>query len=286
MDFFHDVLNKAKEEGKIAPELLPWEAILSEPSDDAEPKIEELKPNGPSQRPPFPDELSMDVQRISENMRFLAKERGLQVIGMVSAGPNEGTSTLAAMISVTTAGRQNGIVAPDPSEGQNNSRAEPNSRNPKRGVVLIDAQLKHPVLHKMFGRSTKPGLVELLSDQNSLDTVLQSLLNLDLRLIAIGDKGKVAWIPSDTERLRPLLESLKAQFEFVFLDIPPLLHYAEGTALCKLCDGVILVVRAGETRWEVVEEAKRFLDKAGVNLLGAVLNRREFFIPEGVYRRL
>jgi hypothetical protein len=49
---------------------------------------------------------------------------------------------------------------------------------------------------------------------------------------------------------------------------------------------MILIVRAGDTCWEVIQEARRLLDRAGVNILGGVLNRREYFIPTWAYRNI
>ena len=80
--------------------------------------------------------------------------------------------------------------------------------------------------------------------------------------------------------------SLKNQFEFVFLDLPPYLHSTHSKLLTRLCDGVVLVVQAGRTRWQTVAETRRLLEKANIPILGGVLNRREFSIPELFYRML
>ncbi len=74
--------------------------------------------------------------------------------------------------------------------------------------------------------------------------------------------------PKHQAKLKYYLDVLKTKLEFVLLDIPPLLQYAEGITLSKLCDGLILVIEAGETRWEVVQQAKRLLERANVNLIG------------------
>ena len=73
---------------------------------------------------------------------------------------------------------------------------------------------------------------------------------------------------------------------FIFIDIPPLLEYAEGITLSKLCDGVVLNVKSGSTRWESVQEAKGLLEKANVNILGTILNRRKSYVPDWVSKYL
>ncbi len=120
----------------------------------------------------------------------------------------------------------------------------------------------------------------------SHEGVIKNTSNSDLKLLAAGEIGGEVLADVDPGKFKSFLDLVKTKFEFIFLDIPPLLHYAEGITLSKLCDGVILVVRAGQTRLEVVEEAKRALENAHVNVLGTILNRREFYIPERLYRLL
>jgi len=79
---------------------------------------------------------------------------------------------------------------------------------------------------------------------------------------------------------------LKRDDSFVVLDTPALLEAASAVRLCSLADGVILVVESEKTRWEVAEEAKERLQRANANVLGVVLNRRRFHIPEWLYQKL
>jgi Mrp family chromosome partitioning ATPase len=105
-------------------------------------------------------------------------------------------------------------------------------------------------------------------------------------LITAGQKRWNPLAPIDFEKFKSLLSYVKPHFAFVVLDIPPVLRFAEAIALSRQCEGLILVVRANQTRWEIVAEAKRLLEKSGVNILGAVLNRRKFYIPEKIYQKL
>jgi Mrp family chromosome partitioning ATPase len=130
------------------------------------------------------------------------------------------------------------------------------------------------------------GLGELLTDEILPPAAIKNISASDLKLITAGQKRWNPLAPIDFEKFKSLLSYVKPYFEFVILDIPPVLRFAEGIALSKQCDGLILVVRANQTRWEIVAEAKRLLEKSGVNILGAVLNRRKFYIPEKIYRRL
>ena len=280
MNLIQDVLKKAKEEGKIDSGMLPWDLSTTD-NLAREVSKKEAKIGPGSLALPFnvSDEYLNDILRVIENMQIVAKEKGVRVIGIAGALPNQGTSALAAIISFLTAAK--GIKHVDASSDGNTKSIENRS-----AVLLVDAQLRHPTLHNIFKVTHKPGLIEVLSDKCSQDGVIKNTSNSDLKLLAAGGMGGRVLADMDPGKFKSFLDLVKTEFEFIFLDIPPLLHYAEGITLSKLCDGVILIVRAGQTRLEVVEEAKRLLKKANVNLLGAILNRREFYIPGGLYNLL
>ncbi len=82
------------------------------------------------------------------------------------------------------------------------------------------------------------------------------------------------------------MEKLRRQFEYILIDAPPIIGHPETLALSKLTDGVLFVVKANQTRWEIIDQARDQLKEAGVKVLGVVLNERRFFIPGGIYRRI
>ena len=91
--------------------------------------------------------------------------------------------------------------------------------------------------------------------------------------------------PFDSQRLNVLLD-LKKEFDYLVFDFPPIHTYPDIPILASLMDGVILVVRAEKTRYEVVQDAKEQLDIAHANILGVVLNRKKQVIPDFLYKRL
>ncbi len=70
------------------------------------------------------------------------------------------------------------------------------------------------------------------------------------------------------------------------LDIPSILQYPEGSQIAALCDGVVFVIRAGQTSLDDIEDAKQKLDMMGVNIIGSILNRRRTFVSDQIYKRL
>jgi len=86
--------------------------------------------------------------------------------------------------------------------------------------------------------------------------------------------------------MRDLLDSLKEQFDLIIIDSAPAFSSADGVGISSSVDGVVLVMEAETTRWPVTEEAKGRIIRNGGNILGIVLNKRKYHIPEFIYRHL
>jgi Mrp family chromosome partitioning ATPase len=234
-------------------------------------------------------ESFFDLQNVVANLRMSAKAKRLKIIGMTSALPSEGTSTVAVSIAMLLAGQ---------------------STRRKPGTLLVDAQLRHPSLHKIFGLANEIGLLELLQKGASspalFKTAVKSLRSraaqlphgvstpaalanapaMALQVLTIGQGWQTPLAQINADKFRLFLRAAKPKFEFVLIDLPAVLSHADGVVLSKLCDGVVLVVQASQTRREAIAEAQRLLNNAKVNLLGAVLNRRKSFIPPWLYQTL
>src|SRR4029453_18701317 len=89
-----------------------------------------------------------------------------------------------------------------------------------------------------------------------------------------------------SDRLRSRIVELRSEFDYVLVDVPPINHYADATLLGQLADGVVLILEANSTRGETTRKDKESLEAASLRLLGAVLNKRTFPIPEFLYRLL
>ncbi|HNY90977.1 MAG TPA: CpsD/CapB family tyrosine-protein kinase [bacterium] len=156
----------------------------------------------------------------------------------------------------------------------------------KGGVLLVDANLYNPALHRFFGIEQDEGLAEIIEEKRDWRKLTRCLSQGDLHIITAGAaKGKPADIVG-SEELRELVKSWREEFRYVIIDAPAVLNYVDALSLSALSDGVILVVRAGQTRWEVAQNAKRKLSVAQANLLGVALNRQKITIPDGFYNRL
>jgi Mrp family chromosome partitioning ATPase len=89
-----------------------------------------------------------------------------------------------------------------------------------------------------------------------------------------------------SERIKARFAELRKEFEFVIIDAPPLTRYSDAIALGQLSDGLVLILEANSTRREAALAAAESLRSFGIKIIGAVLNKRTFPIPEKIYRRL
>jgi protein-tyrosine kinase len=143
-------------------------------------------------------------------------------------------------------------------------------RQPDRRVLLIDADLRASRLHVALGAPSTPGLTDYLRGEVDEYAIIQSGPDENLCFIPGGHQvsNPSELLPND--RMRHLLDVVTPMFDFVILDSPPATPVHDPSMLADLCDGVLLVVRAGVTEFEVAEKAvAEFREK---NLLGVVLN--------------
>jgi capsular exopolysaccharide synthesis family protein len=151
-------------------------------------------------------------------------------------------------------------------------------------TAIIDANTMHPDMHRRFG-TQNVGLGEYLSAGIPLEQALVNTTVPNLYVMPAG-RGMATLAGFSKDRLAAFIENVKKDFEYVLVDSPPLGPSPESTVLCEKVDAVILVVRHGATRREVVGKTKEVIERAGGKLLGIVLNRRKFPVPEFLYRRL
>ena len=154
-------------------------------------------------------------------------------------------------------------------------------RQADRRVLLIDADLRAPRLHVALGAPSSPGLSDYLRGAADEYAVVQNSVANNLCFIPCGSKVSN---PSElllSERMKILLECVTPAFDWVILDSPPALPVHDASSLADLCDGVLFVVRAGETDYELAKKgSSEFREK---NLLGVVLNLIENSETQGGY---
>lgn len=153
-------------------------------------------------------------------------------------------------------------------------------------VCVVDANLRTPSLHRYFGTENIGGLTDAIAQSQPVRDFARQMPGGHLWILTSGSQSSNPGAVLTSERFRSLLDELRAEFKFVVIDAPSVNLYADAILLGKLTDGVVLVVQANSTRRETARTAKESLESAKVKLLGAVLNKRTFPIPEALYRKI
>ncbi|MBD3275800.1 MAG: P-loop NTPase [Candidatus Marinimicrobia bacterium] len=189
-------------------------------------------------------------------------DRGLpNYIGVTSSHGGEGVSTVAVNLAKVLA----------------ISREEQ--------VLLADANYLKPAIHTEFQIAQAPGLGEAIWEDADLELVIRPTPKENLFVLPAGavNRGPFQF---DPRRFPAVYQALTAKFHHIVFDLPPA---GESSAVLKLAshlDGIILTVQAERVRYEVAKKTKERLKVAGANILGGVLNRRKYHIPEWLYRTL
>jgi protein-tyrosine kinase len=139
---------------------------------------------------------------------------------------------------------------------------------------------------KALGVSLSTGWEDIIGADKPIREALFQIGNSGLFVSQASSKGTVSSAFFDSPRVARLLEELKGEFDIVAIDSPSGTVSADGLALTPKVDGVVIVVEAEETRWQVAQSIKDRISKRGGKVLGVVLNKRRHYIPHWIYKRL
>jgi non-specific protein-tyrosine kinase len=192
--------------------------------------------------------VSESFRTLRTNLRFASVGEPLKTLLITSAEPGAGKTSIAANLGVVCA--QAGLQ-----------------------VVLIDADLRRPALHRPFDLRSSPGLTDLLvKDIHNVEDFLLSTGTRNLRLIGSGTSPFNPAELLGSQGMRELLAELSENADLVIVDTSPTLAVTDAAVLASEVDGVLLVVAARKTRQEAAQHALESLQRVGANVLGVVLN--------------
>jgi len=190
----------------------------------------------------------------------ICKEKGIKTILITSANDLEGKSVTSANLALSIG----------------------NAKENK--VLLVDLNLRKPSLHRFFELSTYKNLSEIL--RRRLADMFTGVGEENLNIITVGELPEdPARVPASAE-MKYFLKEAKSKFDLVLLDSSSLISYTDSTVLAQEVDAVVLVIKSGETRREVIERARQILNIPSEKLIGVVLNSVEYVIPEKLYNWL
>lgn len=183
------------------------------------------------------------------NIEFAEVDRAIRTMLVTSGASSEGKSTTTANLAVTMA--QTG-----------------------RRVVLVDMDLREPILHQIFKVQNGRGITTALLHPD--ESIGDYLLPTGVENLSLIPSGPLPSNPAEllgSRRMAELIANLKEHADLIIFDSSPILLLADATLLARHCDAALLVARAGKTRVESLARARDQLAQSGVRLLGVVLNR-------------
>lgn len=194
--------------------------------------------------------ISEAYRNLKTNVQFIKWDRTIQIIAVASTLPGEGKTTTISNLAISYA-----------QEGKK--------------VLLIDADLRHPSLHRAFNVVNKVGLSNVLACQKLLAEVVK---DSSIENLSIIPSGPVPPNPAEllaSPQFNMLLEESKSQYDMILFDTPPILAVADGLIISAACDGVILVVQSGKVKRQMIKKTKAKLEHVNAEILGVVLNNQK-----------
>jgi capsular exopolysaccharide synthesis family protein len=194
--------------------------------------------------------ISEQYRTIRTNVQFSSIDKELKTLMVTSSGPAEGKSTTAANLAVVFA--QLG-----------------------KKVLLVDADLRKPTVHRSFGVNNLFGFTTVLTKQATLASAVLDTEEKDLYILTSGPVPPNPAELLSSKSMEQFMEEAKEQFDYVIFDTPPLLAVADPQILANKVDGSIYVVYSGKTQIDQAKKAKELLENAQSKLVGVVLNHKE-----------
>lgn len=209
----------------------------------------------------LPGYVVEEYHRMKHALLSTSPEKGTKTIMFFSSTEGDGASTTLINFAVTLA-----------SEGDQ--------------VLLVDANLRNPSLHDPFCVEKKMGLTELIYENKTLEDVVKKTPVQNLFVVTAGIPHTNPSSIFESSLLDTLINQMKTEADWVLFDSPPINAYNDCRTLATKVDGVIMVVQAEKTRWEVAQNAQQRMEHDNVNILGVILNKRKMHIPGWAYKML
>jgi protein-tyrosine kinase len=208
--------------------------------------------------------LAMDADMFSlyQNIEYLLPETPEKTILFMGLQGGEGVSTIVRDFARMAAARLD------------------------KSVLIMDAAHHNPSQHLFFDIKGGAGWKDIMGKGESVDKACHQSGNTKLFLAPISPQHALTPHVYDHPAATGFLEELKNKYDFILIDASPAITSPDSIAISRFADGVVLVVEAERTRRQVVESVKNKIARNGGNIIGVVFNKRKYYIPEFIYKRL
>lgn len=218
---------------------------------------------------PVPDhiagtDMDMELEMINLYQTITASLPGINCRSILFVGsrPDEGTSTIARELAKIVSLRM------------------------EKTVLLMDFDSNRPRRHVYGDLRPERNINEVVKTGESIEKALCRVEESSLYVMPLFQRTLLPPAAIDPGMAGGFWSSLRSRFDLIIVDSPPALMFPDGPSIVAQVDGVILVVEAEKTRWQVALSVKEKVLKSGGNILGMVFNKRRYYIPHYIYKHL
>lgn len=201
--------------------------------------------------------VSEAYRAIRTNLQFAGAGKQLKTLVFTSAIPGEGKSTTVANLAIAM--------------GQDDKH-----------ILLVDCDMRKPVVHRRFGLLNR-GLSNCFAEDLPLKEVIQADVFPNLDVVT---SGPVPPNPAEllgSKKMKALLQEAAEAYDYVFLDMPPVLAVTDAALMSSRVDGTVIILGSGDIGPDEGKQAKELLEKVHANILGVILNKVPQHHKSGYY---
>lgn len=201
--------------------------------------------------------VSEAYRAIRTNLQFAGAGKQLKTLVFTSAIPGEGKSTTVANLAIAM--------------GQDDKH-----------ILLVDCDMRKPVVHRRFGLLNR-GLSNCFAEDLPLKEVIQADVFPNLDIVT---SGPIPPNPAEllgSKKMKDLLQEAAEAYDYVFLDMPPVLAVTDAALMSSQVDGTVLVIGSGDISPDEGKQAQSVLEKVHANILGVILNKVPQHHKSGYY---
>jgi capsular exopolysaccharide synthesis family protein len=199
--------------------------------------------------------VATELRRLYHNAKKSEDGRHYKSFLVTSSNRGEGKSSISSQLSLTIA------------------------QFPTKKVLHVDADLRRPRAHAIFGLNNAVGLKDCLADNVDPVDVVKKTRVPNLSVITAGERVGEPGRLFESEHLKEVLDKLEFYYDIVIIDSAPVLAVSDTISLCMEVEAILLVILAGVTPREVVQRTKNVLDDSDGNVIGCILNNATQVLP-------
>ena len=192
--------------------------------------------------------ISEAYRTIRTGIEFSNLDKDLKIICITSSKKDEGKTTVLSNLGVSFA-------------------------KIDKKVLLIDADLRNPSISKMFDTSNTQGLMDILLGKRNIQDCVKKTKQENLYILTGGTIPPNPAEVLSSKKMSEFIESIKDEYDYIFIDSPPVGVVSDASIISAYSDGVIFVVGANEVDSNLVKIAKERLDSVKANIVGVILNK-------------